>query len=171
MTTKEETISPLAPLVGQLVWSVRRGVGTFLTMEFGSSHLSVREPIVPRSAMSARNRRDLLRRKVFVTGDWHLWIQHADWKLETVNGSLSSRDDTGSRKDEWLRDLDGQRLMAAAVAKSTRRWTLKFDLGAILAIWPATYQAEELWSVHGRDGHIVVCQQDGSIVHHKAKRT
>jgi hypothetical protein len=56
------------PLIGQLVWSVRRGVGSFLTMEFGAPHLSIREPITPKAARSAKVRRALSRRRVFVEG-------------------------------------------------------------------------------------------------------
>ncbi|PJI44395.1 MAG: hypothetical protein CTR53_01420 [Ferrovibrio sp.] len=33
--------SVFRPLIGQLVWSVRKGHGTFLTMEFGAPHLDV----------------------------------------------------------------------------------------------------------------------------------
>lgn len=160
--------SPLSFLVGQLAWNVKRGVGTFLTMEFGEAHLSVREPIVPRASVSPRVRRDLQRRKVFVVGDWHLWIQHADWKLKTVNGILSSNHDIGTKRDEVLLDLSGQKLVSVDVVPAKNRWTLAFDLGGVLDIWPATYKAEELWGLHGWDGNIVGCRQDGSYYRAKA---
>ena len=159
---------PLSPLIGQLAWNVQRGVGTFLTMEFGESHLSVREPIVPKASVSPRVRRDLQRRRVFVVGDWHLWIQHADWKLKTMNGTLSSNHNIGTRRDSVLLDLSGQRLVSVDVAPSTARWTLAFDLGGVLDIWPATYKAEELWGLHRWDGDIVGCRQDGSYFRARA---
>jgi hypothetical protein len=34
------------PLIGRFAWSVRNSFGTYLTMEFGSPHLHVRDPIV-----------------------------------------------------------------------------------------------------------------------------
>lgn len=162
--------APLAPLIGQLVWNVKRGVGTFLTMEFGAPHLSVREPIVPKSAVSPRGQRALRRRRVFVEGDGHLWIQHADWKLETAHGMLASADHVDTELDEALLDLDGQRLQSAVVESAANRWQLKFDLGATLDIWPAKYEAEVLWSLHAWNGHITVCRQDGSCFDEEAER-
>lgn len=158
----------LSSLIGQLVWNAQRGVDTFLTMEFGEPHLSMREPIVPKASVSPRKRRSLQRRRVFVVGDWHLWVQHADWKLKTANGTLSSNHDVGTKRDEMLHDLSGQRLLSIDVIPATRKWTLVFDLGGVLDIWPATYEAEELWGLHGWNGDIVGCRQDGSYFRAKA---
>jgi len=147
--------SPFIALIGQLVWQVRRGVGTFLTMEFGQPHLSVREPIEPRHSTAPRVRRDLRRRRVSLAGDWHLWIQHADWKIDAANASLRSDDEPDAGRDEVLRDLDGQKLLSAEVDPAGK-WTLRFDLGATVEIWPARYDADELWSLHPWQGDAIV---------------
>ena len=52
-----------APLIGQLVWAVKGGFGTFITMEFGDSHLTIEEPMVARRSSSERLRRHIARRR------------------------------------------------------------------------------------------------------------
>ena len=163
--TSEESFStaPFAPLLGKIAWNVRRGVGTFLTMEFGAPHLSIRDSIEPRYTSDPKQRRRLKRRRVFLAGDWHFWIEHAEWKLSTVNGVLESSGDIGTPDDEWLEDLEGQKLVSAGLVSETRRWTLEFDLGAVLEIWPASYESEDVWSLHGWDGHVVAYRKDGTF--------
>jgi hypothetical protein len=155
--------SPFAPLIGALTWHVRRGVGTFLTMEFGAPHLSVREPIEPRHTTSPKGIRRLKQRVVHIVGDWHLWIQHADWRLTTAHAKLTSDDEIGTPLDDALADLDGQKLLSAEVAAERNRWTLTFDLGGSLEIWPANYEAEELWGLYRQDRRIIICRQDGTM--------
>src|SRR5690349_3216761 len=100
------------PFIDQPIWQVRRGHGSFLIMEFGAPHLIVREPITPRADASGKVKRNLLGRRVEVTGDWHLWIQYGDWRLSPSNDMLTSIESPGSQLDECLRDLEGQRFVS-----------------------------------------------------------
>ena len=159
----EEVKTLLGPLIGELVWCVRRGHGTFLTMEFGMPHLSVREPIVASPQSSAKVKRNLNRRRVDVTGDWHLWVQYGNWKVSTADGVLQSRDPSGSPLDECLADLNGQRLASVGPGSAANSWTLKFDLGGVLEIWPSNEIPDDQWSLYSWDGNIVSCRNDGSL--------
>ena len=152
-----------APFIGQSVWQVRRGHGSFLTMEFGMPHLAVREPITPSPDISGRVRRNLLRRHVAVTGDWHFWVQYGDWKITTTDGVLTSGDAPGSQFDECLRDLDGQRLVSVGPGTRIRSCAFSFDLGAILEIWPSTENPDDQWSLYSWGGEIVTCRNDGEL--------
>src|SRR5947208_1815748 len=136
------------PLIGQMAWLVRRGVGSFLTMEFGAPHLSVREPITPTATHSAKVRRDLLRRRVFVEGDWHFWIQYADWALRTNEGSLDHNNTIGSALDQCLIDLEGQRLISVGPESIAHSIAFTFDLGAVLEIGPSAEIPDTQWSLH-----------------------
>jgi hypothetical protein len=69
------------PFIGDMVWQVRRGYGSFLTMEFGLPHLAVREPIFACPGATARVRRNLERRAVAVVGDCHFWVNMATGRL------------------------------------------------------------------------------------------
>jgi len=160
----ETVINPFNPLIGLLAWQVRRGHGSFLTMEFGRPHLSVTEPIIARPDSDERVRRHLKRRRVFVSGDWHFWVQYGDWKLVTADGLLGSNDPPGSPLDECLGGLDGQRLLSVDVEKVTNSWVLNFDLGGLLKIWPSTETIEDLWALYIWNGDIISCQSDGELI-------
>src|SRR5262245_12906008 len=98
------------PLIGQPVWSPRRGVGTYLTMEIGNPFLSIREPLAKVSdTVPEKARRHLLSRRVTAGGQWHLWLLDCEWTVRTPNFELSSE---GEFRDteECLHELSGQRL-------------------------------------------------------------
>jgi hypothetical protein len=116
------------PLIGQLFWCVRRGHGSFLTMEFGLPHLSVREPISASSTSSERVRKNLNRRRVFVVGDWHFWIKYGEWTISTANYSLESKSNSDASGEHCLEELDGQILISAASGEVSIRWYLNLIL-------------------------------------------
>lgn len=57
MTPTQQVEDLFKPLLGQAAWSVRGGVGSMLTLEFGAPHIIVREPIVARPGRSEKVRR------------------------------------------------------------------------------------------------------------------
>jgi hypothetical protein len=169
MTPSQQTQDLFRPLVGQLVWNVRRGHGSFVTLEFGQPHISVREPITPSPDSSARVQHDLKRRRVFIAGDWHLFLQYCDWKISVSGGSLDSQC-TSSSPDECLLDLDGQRLVSVESGFLPHSWKFRFDLGGILDVWPSAQNesSADLWSLHEWDGDITAMCGDGTIMREKA---
>lgn len=159
--------NPWKALIGQLVWSVRRGVGTSLTMEFGNPHLSIREPI-PVTQGSDRVLRDLARRRVFIVGDWHFWIQYGNWAVRMPNMSLSNNDEVGTTLDRSLELLEGQKLESADSIVGTATLILKFDGEAAVTVSPAEDIQDTLWSLHRWSGEVVVCDHGGSLTMEKA---
>lgn len=160
----EQIKDPFDRLIGMLVWQVRRGHGSFLTMEFGTPHLSVREPIITKRDSSERVQRHLARRRVSVYGDWHFWVQYGEWKLVTADDILDSNDCAGSARDQCLGGLEGQRLLSVDVDKTANSWSLNFDLAGALHIWPSTEIPEDLWGLYIWNGNIISCQNDGKLV-------
>jgi hypothetical protein len=142
------------PFVGQMAWLLQRGIGSFLTLEFGNPHLLIGEPKVPRRSRPAPVKRDLRRRKVYVTGDWHFWIQ-CEWRISTQTGTLTSDHRPGIRWDECLQDLNGQTLLSVTKAKRRHSLRFKFDLGGELEMWPTPGLDDLHWSLHGWNGEIV----------------
>lgn len=72
------------PVLGRPSWLVRRGHGSFVTMEFGEPEVDVREPrLMPVFIEGAPAKTN--QRYSFVGGEWHLWIYCCRWSL-TLDG-------------------------------------------------------------------------------------
>lgn len=85
----------LEPLIGLLCWIPRQGHGTGITIEFGEPHLSVQEPMTAVGPATDRVRKVLSRRRVFIVGDWHLWIRDAKMLIETETGYADNQEFSG----------------------------------------------------------------------------
>jgi hypothetical protein len=172
MTSIQQVQDLFKPLLGQFAWNVDGGVGSMLTLEFGTPHIIVREPRVPSPGGSERVRRHLRRRHVTVRGDWHLWIQYCDWKISVSDGSCDSESFDWRQPDECLADLDGQRLIGVGSGSLPNSWKFEFDLRGVLELWPSTeYEAADnlwslyRWSANPEDSRFVAAvQSDGDLV-------
>jgi hypothetical protein len=155
-----------SPLIGQLAWSVRKGHGSFLTMEFGDPHRYVREPVIASPSSSPKVKRNLAKRRVAIVGQWHLWIQYSEWEIATQNYSAKSRDVESSTIVACFDELDGQILLSAASGITPNSTVLKFDLGGELHIrpWSEAAMDDAQWSLYSRDGNVVAYNTDGSLV-------
>ena len=164
-TSPDEPENVLLPLIGQLAWLVQRGHGSFLTIEFGSPHLVVREPIAAPPDREPLARKMLARRRVFITGDWHFWVEHSDWQLSVRGDTVASEDMDRARVDECLKELDGQRLLSVKPGDPPHSVLLEFDLEASLRICPASYASDEdaQWSLYVMDGDILSYRTDGRL--------
>src|SRR5688572_28222094 len=127
--------SSFTRLGGERCWGVKRGYGSFLTLEFGSAHLVIREPRAPDGDVSRSIRELFARRLVRARGRWHLWIYCCDWRVSSdgavVGGSTSAR-----RIDRAARELNGQKLLDVIIAPRGSRARFLFDLGAELETRP-----------------------------------
>jgi hypothetical protein len=73
-----------AKLQGKLCWGAKRGFGSFLTLEFASPRLVVRELPSSTRAVSRRVQKLFARRLVSARGRWHLWIYCCEWRVDTT---------------------------------------------------------------------------------------
>lgn len=151
-----------APLIGQLVWAVSQGYDTFVTMEFGSPHLLLREPGTRKAPATPRLQRMAARRMVTIKGDWHLFVEFAEWRASSVNGSISSKDKKRSGWKDVFDDISGQRLLSAE-SPVAGRLILTFDLGGKIEIWPHPEIDNDVWTLHPWEGSIIACRHDGTI--------
>jgi len=158
-----------APLIGEMVWNAAGGFGTFLTFEFGEPHLSVLEPITPKHRYNARVERAMRRRRVTVKGDLHLFIEQADWRISTVNGSTNSDEDPDDWWKPWLDDISGQKLAAVEVP-APGYVTLRFDMGGVLEVWPVGGTDSDVWTLHRWQGGSIGCRPDGVLEIEQKKR-
>ena len=68
-------------LLANMRGRLRRGFGTFLTLQFGGPHRDIREPIQASENASATVKRTLGRRRVSIKGDISLWIRDSRWSI------------------------------------------------------------------------------------------
>src|SRR5262245_1689377 len=124
------------PLYGKICWNVRKGIGSFLTFQFGEPHLRIaREPNAPGAHEAAGLERFLARRHVSVLGDWSLWIYCCDWKFFLRDALLGDCESETEEIQKIAADLDGQALTGVRVT-STSQTIFTFDLGARLETEP-----------------------------------
>jgi hypothetical protein len=146
METFEKIDEMLHLLVGQFVWSVRRGFGTFLTMQFGEPHRVVYEPRQASENVSAAVRRALGRRLISIKGDVSLFIQDSQWSIFTTDAAVNWDSDEALVHEMIVNHLDGQKVLSAV--RRADDTVLEFDLGTTLrlgkSIFP-TDMASVLW--------------------------
>jgi hypothetical protein len=159
------------PLIGQMAWSVRRGAGSFLALEFGRSHLQVREPRKSESE-SQKVKENAAQRRVFIHGQWHLLIMNVEWNISVTNKACNC-DDEHSKVDDVLRKIDGQILTAVHYDLHEMLPIFEFDLGGIIRL-VSSKRAKEgdfLWSLsHFDDGYTVACLKNGELVSEQSEK-
>jgi hypothetical protein len=115
-------------------------------LEFGMPHLDVREPTVASKDASARVRRALSRRSIFVHGEWLLWIYCCDWEVIS-KGKRIGDSSTRLKIRRAAECLDGQKLTRFSLAPQKVRCVFEFDLGATLRTLPYDKGSEQ-WSLY-----------------------
>ena len=145
-------------LLGKPCWGVKRGWGSFLTIEFGQPHLELLEPRETTST-SKKVQAAAARRLAYVRGDWHLWVYCCQWGVFNDSGELIG--DTSSRRsiDRAAAFLNGQALVAGALIPRGMRTVLEFDLGARLEMKPYNRTAEQ-WMLYEPNGKVLTVRAD-----------
>ena len=147
------------PVLGRPCWGVRRGWGSFLTLEFGRPRLLVREPVSDLEKFSTKEARELFQlRQVTVRGQWHLWIYCCDWTVHH-RGRLVGDSSSPRRIDRAAWYLDGQKLVDVSLAPRGARVHLTFDLGAVLTTVPYS-RREEQWMLYEPGGNVLTFRAD-----------
>jgi len=155
--------SALGRLYGLPSWQVKKGYGSFLTLEFGRPHLHVREPY--RSTSKSRRVREMAAtRQVFVHGDWHLWIYCCDWKIFDGSRLVGSSKSTDRSIDQAARFLNGQKLIKARVVPRNMRSYFHFDLGGRLETTPFD-RTREQWLLYEPNGNVLSVRADRKYSH------
>jgi hypothetical protein len=159
---QKEIDDQLQRLTGEYVWSVKRGHGTFLTMEFGNPHLIVREPIESTGG-TATVASILRRRNVSIVGDWSLWVRDSHWSISRKDAA-ANLDSSEAIVHEMLQNLDGQKVCAIRVGDGV---VLEFDLGAILRLGKSIFPDDPtsvLWTLERFEGSNTSLLQNGSTM-------
>lgn len=167
----EEVSAAFSPLLGTPCWNVRVGHGSFLTLEFGEPHLEIHAPRPPNPSHTPRMQKLFARRRVYVHGEWHLWIYCCDWRV-TAHGEPVGDSDSDEDMERAARELDGQALVEVEHDPASGGWSFVFDLGGRLETWPyellhgSIDPAEEQWHLYEPSGLVLTLFGDGSFTRH-----
>lgn len=132
----------IAPILGQPVWGVKQGYGSFLTLEFGAPRLIIKE-----WQSEARG----LRRHAYVQGAWSVWLYCCEWRVSVNGDQLASSDETREQIARATGVLDGQKIVRI-VADHEGCSSISFDLGGLLETWPVGDDpTEEQWFIYSPD--------------------
>ena len=158
------------PLIGQLTWHVKQGHGSFLTFEFGKPHLEIGQPTLPKKryphlVKEMENRK--MRRKVYIHGDWHLWIYCCAWTISQDGNGIAECESSREVIKAATDYLDGQALLNVFIEPETVSTRFEFDLGGCLSTWPDDTDSEQ-WLLFEPDGNVLTIRAGGSYSHHPA---
>ena len=127
----------LRPMIGRPAWSVRRGSGTFLTLEFG-------DPVAPRGRPHHDD--ETAPRP---HGQWHLWIYCCDWQIREGEALLAGSSSDLVAIGAALARLEGRDLTGFDVEPAKGGARFRFADGLTLSTRPyAAVSIEEQWFVY-----------------------
>lgn len=156
-------------LLGKPCWGVKRGWGSFLTLEFGEPHLKIYEPRESTSE-SKKVREAAARRLAYVGGDWHLWIYCCAWGVFDESGQLVGDSSTKKSIDRAARFLNGQALSSSTLIPRGMHTVLEFDLGARLETKPYDRRSEQ-WMLYEPAGKVLTVRADKRYTYGSADST
>jgi hypothetical protein len=150
-------------------WRVAPGFGTFLTFEFGNPHIETVEPTTPKVKVSEKVRLAAAKRRVFINGDWHLWIYCCNWEVRRA-GNLVGGSSSVSSIQSAAEILDGQKFVRFSMAPREYHCAFKFDLSTVLETIPYDRKSEQ-WSFYDRRIHMVLTlRADGYYSYNRSNR-
>lgn len=147
------------PLYGQPCWGVGPGARPSLTLEFGKPHLDIFEPASASQGASARVKMYLARRRIFVHGQWHLWLYFCNWELLYKGRKVGYRS-TDERIRRAGNSLNGEKLIRFLIAPRSMRCRFEFDLGSSIMTWP-TDSTSDQWLLYTPSHKVLIVRANG----------
>jgi hypothetical protein len=150
-----------APLIGLPAWLVRRGHGSFLTLEFGAPHLKIREPKVAPPDMDEQVAALFRHRQVIPRGEWHLWIYCCHWRVLSGGTEIAWSEASDEEIGAAVKELDGQLLTAVEADPARGTSVFEFDHGASIHTWPYGSGGDTQWMLYMPSGDVFSYREDG----------
>lgn len=156
------------PAYGTPSWSVRRGVGSFLTFEFGAPSLEI-DDVRELSAHVGGEFIRVPRRLAFVKGEWHLWIYMCDWSLSWRDRALAHSESDDLEIDRALSVVNGQSLTKVTAGGADGTSSFAFDLSCVLETRPSCLSSATVdddsqeWMFFHPPGRVLSLYADGGL--------
>lgn len=142
-----EIHTKLQGVIDQKAWGVKRGVGSFITIEFG-------QPMPPKSPNGKSY------------GEWHLWVYGGEWRLEKGDHVVVASEDDQTKIEAEIQCIEGCALQAFEVVTPALDAVLTFEQEIVLRIF-SIYSEEtedrgmDSWMLYTPDAGNVITVQPG----------
>ena len=153
-----------APVYGKPCWKAQKGYSSFLTFEVGEPRLEIGEPRESLYVTPRGQRWKIPRRRIFLHGEWHLWIYRCAWSISLNGKQLAHSESSDVGITRAVAVLDGEALTRVAVSADART-EFDFDLGGVLQTWPDDADGEQ-WMLFEPSGYVLTMRADGRYSHH-----
>lgn len=154
-------------LYGKPCWGVKQGVGSCLTFEFGTPRLEIEEPKQLGKKFTRRVRELSARRRVFIHGQWHLWIYFCDWVISSKGKRIASSNSRDHTIKKATNILDGQKLIRFSIIARGNHSIFEFDLGGTLETLPCDRMGEQ-WLLYEPSGNVLTLRADKRYEFHSS---
>lgn len=158
-----------APIAALPSWEVRRGHGSFVTLEFGAPRVEISDVVTLRKPI-AGERLSIPTRSAYVHGEWHLWIYCCEWRLSWRNREIGNWESPDTEMNRALGVLNGQILTNVIAGTADGRSSFAFDLDCLLVTRPTpdAERDEEQWMFFQPSGDVLSLYADGRLLTGKA---
>lgn len=160
--------SAFAPLLKIPSWSVRKGHGSFVTLEFGDPVVTIGEKRSRVLRLPDRDPLTVRARESVVHGAWHLLIWCCVWRLEADEVEIAHCESDDTTIARSLKVLNGQAPTEVQVDPTNGATRFDFDLGCRLNTHPAPpdwYDEDPIhqWMLYQPDGTVLSVRSNGSF--------
>jgi hypothetical protein len=157
-----------APVYGTPSWGVKRGVGSCVTLDFGTPRVEI-DDVRTLLANIGPERMRVPRRIVQVKGEWSLWFYWCDWSLSWNDREIANSESEDLVIDRALHVLNGQSLTAVSAGAGDGTSTFSFDLSCTLQTRPALPEdyaeddPQREWMFFQPSGRVLSLYADGRL--------
>lgn len=131
----------IRPLLGQRAWGARLGIGSFLTIEFGSvANLAERH----------------------LHGEWHLWVYGCKWRITEGDTLVGSSEHDREVLDCAVARLNGLILEVVDIPGPTLAAIWRFAGNLLLQLVADPGNGLEQWMLFRPDGRVLTADSGGS---------
>src|SRR5690349_17368690 len=116
----------IRPIVGMAAWEVKLGWGCYITFEFGA-------PIVTDGG--------------YTHGEWHLWIEHVGWRIETNGEFIAGSEDSREGLITAVKCMENTKIVAIDISPPALQTTIRFENGIRLRLFPVYTSSHKDWIV------------------------
>lgn len=168
--TEKEFQDILQPIIGQFVWGVKQGYGSFLNLEFGKPKTEFSGIHKPKE----KNKfpfNEFESRHVTIKGEHSFFIYMSNWKIYAKENELAHDESERDEIEFAVGFINGQKLNSIKINTKENITELRFDLCGILVISGENYADEinEMWNFYTKSDKVLTYRNDRKTSYEKAK--